>query len=116
MTPAELTDELLRLSRLLDEALAYAKGAAMEYAEGEDAYRMARSKALLNAEGTVAEKTARADLETSAERRRAHLAEVMKQVAIEAIRSRRAQLSALQTIANGIRSEIEMSRYGPPET
>lgn len=113
MNPVELATELRRLSDLLDQALAYLKEQTFEYANAEDAYRLAKAKALLNAEGTVSEKEAHSVLATSEERRRAHLAEGMRQAALEAVRSRRAQLSAIQTLINAFKQELEFAQYGP---
>lgn len=113
MTLAEITDEMLRLSRLLDDALAYLKRMADEYAHAEDAYRMAKAQAYMAAEGTVDERKSVADLATSKERTAALIADGRRQAALEAVRSRRGQLSALQTVANGMRSELELAKYGP---
>lgn len=113
MDLAELTAEMLRLSKLLDDALSYLRRQAVEYAEAEDAYRLARSKAILAASGTVDEKKAQADLETSEQRQRALLADGMRQAALEAVRSRRGQLSALQSVTAAYRAEAELARTAP---
>lgn len=113
MNSRELLDEMLRLSRNLDDALERLYEAAHEEAEADDAYRMRKSEHLLRATGTVAEKEAKATLETSEERRRASLAESMSKAYLESVRSKRTQLSALQTIANTYRAEAEFDRTGP---
>lgn len=113
MTPDELTAEMLRLSKLIDASLDYLKVVTHEYAVSEDAYRMARAEALLRADGTVAEKEAHADLATSKQRQAARLSDGMRVAALEAIRSRRAQLSALQTVANSAKAEMDLARTGP---
>jgi hypothetical protein len=41
------------------------------------------------------------------------IAEGMKMAALEAVRSRRAQLSAVQSIANAVKAETEFARTGP---
>lgn len=112
MTLDEAADEMRRLSVLLDDALAFLKRQTTEFAETEDAYRMARARALLTADGTVDEKKAQADLATSEQRRAAHLADGMRQAALEAVRSRRAQISALQSLLAGHRAEAEFVRTG----
>lgn len=112
MTPEAAGDEMRRLAGLLDAALAFLRDQTVEYAESEDVYRMARAKAYLEASGTVDERKATADLATSVERRRAHLADGMRQAAIEAVRSRRAQISALQSLLNAHRAEAEFTRTG----
>lgn len=114
MNPIELAEELQRLSTLVDQSLAYLKDKTIEYAQAEDEYRMSKAKALLNADAsTVADREAHAVLATSAERQRAHLAEGMQRAALEAVRSRRAQLSAIQTLVNLFKAEIDMTTYGP---
>lgn len=113
LTPDELTTEMLRLSKLIDAALDYLKVVTQEYARAEDAYRVAHAEAFLKADGTGAHRKALADSVTSKQRQAAHLADGMRTAALEAIRSRRAQLSALQTIANGYKAEADFARTAP---
>ena len=113
----ELTEELLRLSRQLDEAIGFLKHVSAQHAESENAYRMAKAKAYLNSDQkTVDGRKAEMDLATEAERTKAHVDDAMRVAALEAVRSRRTQLSALQTVANAVRAEAEIARYGtdPP--
>lgn len=109
-TPQDALDEMRRLSTLLDDALSFLRRQTTEYAQAEDAYRMARAKAYLESAGTVDERKSRADLATSEQRQRAHLADGMRQAALEAVRSRRAQISALQSLLNAHRAEAEFAR------
>ncbi len=116
----ELTDELLRLSRLLDSGLQAMRDQAVELAEAESEYRHARSVAYISTPretdvGKIAagERDAIVDDATRKERHRRDLADGMRQAALEAVRSRRQQLSALQTIANALRTEMEFARTGP---
>jgi hypothetical protein len=112
ITPKNLTQELLRLSRLLDEAHDELIKQSHEWAVRENEYRLAKASAHLASSGTVDERRAYCDKATSQERLAAHLAEGLKVAALEAVRSRRAQLSALQSVGNAVRSEIEMAgRY-----
>lgn len=113
MTLDELHGEMRRLSQLLDDALAYLRSQIQEYAESEDAYRLARAKAFIASNGTVQARESQVDLATSEQRKRAHLAEGMKQAALEAVRARRAQLSAVQTLVNAHREEAGFVRTGP---
>ena len=113
MTTDELVDEMVRLSHLLDDALEFLKRQVAEYAAAEDAYRMAHALAFLEAPGIGPARKAQADRQTSEQRRRAHLAEGMRQAGLEAVRSRRAQISALQSLLNVVRAEAEFSRTGP---
>lgn len=112
MTPLEAADEMRRLSMLLDAALEYLKEQTREYAVAEDGYRMAHATAYLAADGPAHERKARADSKTSKERQRAHLADGMRQAALEAVRSRRAQISALQSLLTAHRAEAEFARTG----
>lgn len=109
----ELRDEMLRLSHNLDQALEELVRAARQYAHDEDHYRSAHAKAYLAASGPAHLRRAVADSETSAERYAAHLSEGLKVAALEAVRSRRAQISALQSIANVIKEEAAYGRTGP---
>lgn len=123
-SPGELVAELGRLSQEVDRALRFVREQAEHYAKAEDAYRMARAKLQLEAEAglrehhgidkpTVDEKRAYVDLNTSKERVAAHLADGLLKAGFEAVKSRRAQLSALQSASNAVRAELELSRTGP---
>ena len=113
MTPGEIHDEMRRLSQSLDKALTSLYEAGREWAQAENDYRMARAVAYLNSDGTVEARKSTTDLATSDERQRAHLADAMRQAALEAVRSRRTQLSALQTVVNALKAETELVTYGP---
>lgn len=115
MTLDELVDEMRRLSGLLDDGLGYLRRVSAEWASSEDRYRCARARALLESAGTVSERGARADLATSKERRQAHLDDAMKQAALENVRARRVQVSALQSVLAAYRSEAEFIARGPRE-
>jgi hypothetical protein len=109
----EAAEEMHRLSGLLDNALKALRHQAHEYAEAEDAYRMAHATAYLETAGPAHLRKATADLATSEERRRAHLADGIRQAALEAVRSRRAQISALQSLLAADREEAAFGRTGP---
>lgn len=113
MTPADAAEEMARLSVLLDKGIAALRSQAEEYATAEDVYRMAHAKAYLAAEGAAHLRKAEADLQTSQERQRAHLADGMRQAALEAVRSRRAQISALQSLLAAHKAEAEFAGTGP---
>jgi len=114
MNIESLTTELLRLSALLDDALGYLRRSVGEYAAAEAAYRQEKAKAWLTAPaGTVAEKEAHVNGSTAELRKQRDLADGMRQAALEAVRSRRAQLSALQSIAAAHREEAAFDRTGP---
>lgn len=112
ITPQQLVQELLRMSKLLDQAHDELVARSHEWAKAEDCYRLAKANAFLASSGTVGERTARQDKATSDERHAAHLAEALKVAALEAVRSRRTQISAIQSVAAAVRSDLEMSgRY-----
>lgn len=113
MTYQELSDEMVRLSALLDQAQAELLAKVREAAETEHEYRLARSSAFLSASGTVAEKEAHTDQACASKRRDRDIAEGLKVAALEQIRSARAQLSACQTLASAHKAEAELARSGP---
>jgi len=116
MNTQELVTEMLRLSRLLDKGVKALTKAAQDYAEAEDRFAAAKAKAYLAAEGPVEQRKAYvADL-TGSERLEALKADGWRQACLEAVRSRRQQLSALQSVAAGHRTELELAKYGPQET
>jgi hypothetical protein len=113
VTVSGLNADMVRIAGLIDNALDTLRDNTREFAVAEDAYRMAHAKAYLSADGPAHQRKALADLATSAERQAAHLADGMRQAALEAVRARRAQLSALQSIAAAHRAEAEFDRTRP---
>lgn len=114
-------EELERLSRLLDAGLAALRDQAHEYADAEQEYREAKARAWVEVrgalpDGTVPERDAWVGGVTAVQRRRRDLADGMRQAALEAVRSRRGQISAMQTLANVDRAELELARTGPEMT
>lgn len=106
-----LTAEAWRLSQLLDKGLAALREAGVAYAEAEHQYRSAKAMAYLETEsGTVAEREAHVYAIMGEHRRTRDLADGQKVAALEAVRSRRAQLSALQTLIAAHRAEVELAR------
>lgn len=98
---------------LLSECDEMAK-AAREYAVKENAYRLAKATAMLKAEGkTVDMKKAEVDLIAQHERLASHIAEGILDSTRERVRSLRAVLSALQTVANSHKAEADFDRTGP---
>lgn len=87
---------------------------ARDYAVKENAYRFAKATAMLKAEGkTVDLKKAEVDLITERERLAAHISEGILDSTRERVRSLRAVLSALQTIAGSYKAEAEFYKTGP---
>lgn len=117
MTLAELIREANRLSDKIDEGVRAMTGAGQRYAEAEHVYRIAKAKAWAKAPaGTVPEREAWVNAETADERRDRDLSESMRTAAWEALRARRAQLSALQSIMSAFKSEADLAKYGPAVT
>jgi len=106
-----LTAEAWRLSQLLDKGVTALRDAAIAYAEAEHAYRERRAMAYLETEsGTVAEREAHVYALVGDWRRARDLADGQRLAALEAVRSRRAQLSAIQSILAAHRSEADLAR------
>lgn len=109
-TLAQMVDEAGRLSALLEAGLKALREAGEEYARAEHAYREKRAQAYLRSSGTVGEREANVDLYTGDERLRRDLADGLRSAALESVRSRRQQLSALQSLLAAHRSEAEYVR------
>lgn len=108
-----LTADLQSTSKeLLSECDALAK-AAKDYATKENAYRMAKATAYISSEGTVDARKAQVDKITERERLESHIAEGILDSTRERVRSLRAVLSALQTIAGGYKAEADFYKTGP---
>lgn len=114
MTLGELVAEANRLSRKIDAGVKALSQAARKAAEAEASYRQAKAVAWHHyQDGTVPERQAHVDSAVSADRLARDMAEGERVTALEALRSRRAQLSALQSIAAAWRAEAEHAKYGP---
>ena len=108
---ATLTAEAWRLSGLIDKGISALRDAAVAYAEAEHEYRERNAMAYLETEsGTVAEREAHVYALVGDFRRVRDLADGQKVAALEAVRSRRAQLSALQSLIAAHRAEVELAR------
>jgi hypothetical protein len=110
---AEMAEEGRRLSGLLDKALRKHAEHVQAAAEAERKYRHGRQVAYLQTSGTVDERKAAVDDKTADLRFERDLAEGLRQTALEAIRSRRAQVSLLQSVANAYKAEAGFDRFGP---
>ena len=97
MDLATLTAEAMRLSALIDKGVAALHDAAICYAQAEHEYRRQNAMAYLETEsGTVAEREAHTYALVGDYRLDRDMADAAKVAALEAVRSRRTQLSALQ--------------------
>jgi hypothetical protein len=120
LTSDQFADEFNRLSGLLEQGLDALKRHVVGYAQAEAAYRKAKAEAWITAprfhddtKVTAGEREAWVEGETSTLRNARDIADGMKQAALEAVRSRRAQISALQTLLNAHQEEARFVRTGP---
>lgn len=114
MVNAEFIEEGRRLSQLTDDSLAFLKEKVREAAASERDYRKLQGVKMLQAPtGTVLEKEMWLRAQCADARFVRDLADGMRQAAIEAVRSRRQQLSLLQSYMAGEREELALTRTGP---
>ena len=110
----QYANEVHRLSTLIDEGIKALTGFAREVAEAEHDYRKAKAIAWQTAPpGTVPMREAWVDAETAEQRRRLDLAEGSRSAALEAVRSRRQQLSAVQSLLAAHKAEADFARTAP---
>jgi hypothetical protein len=114
MTPSELGRELRRLVGLLDEGLKTLRESAETLAVAEREYRKAKGVAWVqHVDGIGAERQAVVDAETADLRYARDLAEGVRRAALESVRARQTQISALQSLAQAYRADAEFARTGP---
>lgn len=122
---SDYTDHVRVLERLLDEserANAEMKRAGIEFAQADSQYRGAKQKSRLLhttaplAEGqkplTIPTIDALVDRDCAAERDRQRLAKSNYETSIEYVRSLRTNISAIQTLLNHSKAEMELARQG----
>lgn len=118
MTPADMQAEVQRLVSLIDDGIAVMRKQSVALADAEMRYRKAKAVAWVECptdsegkrEWTAGRREAWVNAETAELRRDRDLAEAMRQAALEAVRARRAQLSACQTLISSHRAEAEFAR------
>jgi hypothetical protein len=109
-----LAAEANRLSALLDKGIMALRDAAVTYAHAEHDYRERKAMAYLETEsGTVAEREAHVYAIMGDYRLRRDLADGERLAALEAVRSRRTQLSAVQSLLAAHKSEADFARTRP---
>lgn len=114
---SELVGEARRLSAKIDAGVTALASAARDAAQAEHEYRRGKAAAWTrHLSGTVPERQAAVDGDVADLRLARDLAEAGRVAALEALRSRRAQLSALQSVLTAWRSEAELARYGTQDT
>jgi len=110
MTLTEMINETERLSRLIDAGISSLVEASTSMAHAEHALRKATALAWAEApSGTVPLKEAWVESATADEKLALDIAESSRYNALEAVRSRRAQLSAIQSIMAAHRAEAELT-------
>ena len=111
MNLAELVAEARRLSGLIDAGVRALHESALDVAEAEHAYRKAKAEAWVVVKGELAkDREAQVDAACADLRRVRDVAEGNRQAALEALRSRRVQLSALQSILSATKTEMDLAR------
>jgi hypothetical protein len=111
MTLTEMIRESERLSRLIDAGIELLVSSSRDMAHAEHALRRATATAWTEApSGTVPFKEAWVESKAADEKLALDIAESTRYNALEAVRSRRAQLSALQSIMAAHRAEAELGQ------
>lgn len=107
MNPHSVEQEILRLSRRLDDAnqriLTHAKAAG----EADAGHKVAYAKALLQADGAVAVREAHATVATEKQLFQKRAAEAILMAARDSATNIRAQLDALRSVNTNMRVLIE---------
>ena len=114
----EMQAEMIRLSHALDDGVETLRRFSRESAEAEAEYRKAKAVAWVTVDTGLlaAHRQAEVDARTADLRQKRDIAENMRRATMEAIRSRRGQLSALQSLMNAHKAEADFDRTGPRET
>jgi hypothetical protein len=106
--------EVDRLSALIDEGIKALVSSAHEVAQAEHDYRKAKAQAWMEAPtGTVPVRESWVDSETADHKMRLDLAEGMRVASLEAVRSRRQQLSAVQSLLAAHKADADFHRTRP---
>jgi hypothetical protein len=114
MNIGQYIQDVTYFSDLLDNGLKVLRESSVEVANAEFDYRKAKAIAWQTAPaGTVPMREAWVDAETAEQRQRLDLAEGSRSAALEAVRSRRQQLSAIQSLLAAHKAEAEFARTGP---
>lgn len=122
---AETATEVRRLSQLIDAGITALRHQAEALADAENEYRKGKAEAWLRCPvdrpgdqrvWTSSRREAWVDGETADLRRARDVAEGLRQAALEAVRARKTQVSALQSLLAAERAEAEFTRTGPRMT
>jgi hypothetical protein len=112
MNAADLNVQLLEAVRILRASQDDLEERSVAYAKAERTYRMAKATAYLATNGTVGEREARAEGAINEVRFQRDMAEGLRTSALEAVRSNRGIISAVQTLASLYKAEAEFDRTG----
>lgn len=112
MTPYDIEVRLEALAQELVLATAETCSARRLWFVKDDAYRLARSRAFLEAEGTIDARKATVDLVCEVERREARAAECEWEACKMKFEQIKEQISALQTISRFTLAEFQMQTSG----
>ena len=108
-----ILEEIYHRSHELMQACQELADDGRDAAHKRDALGRARAKAFLMAEGkNKEEREAKADAHYADERLDSFIADANKEACHEKVRSLRQTLSALQTIANSTKAEVDAFHYG----
>lgn len=117
---SEAAAEMHRLSDLLDNGLEALRKFAVQAAEAERSYRHSKAASWVETPHekagrklTAVEREAMVNAATADERYARDVAAGMERAALESVRSRRAQISAYQSLLAAERSEMDLARAGP---
>jgi len=106
--------EVDRLSALIDEGISALVKSAHDVAQAEFDYRKAKARAWVEApQGTVPVREAWVEAQTAELKRTLDISEGMKQASLEAVRSRRQQLSAVQSLLAAWKADQDFHRTRP---
>lgn len=110
LTPHEAEETMIRIAHKLEEQTDALAELLMAAAEADVTYRVAYAKAILRAEGKVAEQEAKATLECEEILFRRKTTEAIADACRESVRSLRDQLSAAQSANANVRSLAGLDR------
>lgn len=111
MNAHDLNKAMLDAVAELEQAQDEHRHQVLRAAEADRAMRIAEASAYLAASGPVAERQAYVAKACAVERYAFKMADGLERSALEAIRSRRQILSALQSLAAAQREEAHLARY-----
>jgi hypothetical protein len=116
MSVVDLSGQLLQAVRDLRDSMAELEVRSRTSAEMDRAWRLARAQSFAQTEGTVQAREASVERETAHLRYEATCAENLRISALEAVRSNRTVVSAIQSLVAASRAEAELSKWESKET